>query len=107
MKVARFGLGWNQENLADALDVSVTTISQYERGRRKRFTRGMAMALEEALGIADKALLVALGYENPPADAAPGPGRQTLSYKGAHLDPEGEQKALDYIDWIRSRDTSS
>lgn len=103
MKVARFALGWNQEDLADALDVSVTTISQYERGRRKRFTRGMAMALEEALGIEDKTLLITLGYEKPPADVSPGPGRQTLSYGGAHLDPEAEQQVLDYIDWIRSR----
>lgn len=105
IRAARYEKGWIQEDLAAELGVSVATISQYERGYRKRFSKSMAMAFEEILEIPGHRLLVMLEYEKPPEPAAPvESGRTTLSYGGAPLAPESERQVLDYIDWIRSRE---
>lgn len=100
IKLARFQQGMTQADLAEKLGLSVASVSEYERGNRPRFTRGTAMALEEALGITDRRLLIALGFEPEPPAAT---GRHTLSYGGEELGPLAERQVLEYIDWVRSR----
>lgn len=99
IKLARIEQGMTQADLADKLRMSVSSVSWHERGERIRFSRAVAKAFEEALGITDRRLLIALGYE-PAARPA---GRHSLSYGGEELGPQQEQEVLSYIDWLRAR----
>lgn len=101
IKTARFEQGMTQEDLAAKLRMSVSSVSGYELGNRTRFARGTAMAFEEALGISDRRLLIALGYET--AGRTGDDGRHTLSYGGEELGPQAERDVLDYIEWVRAR----
>jgi len=81
IKALRFEQGLTQADMAEKVNLSVASVSEYERGNRPRFTRGTALAFEEALGITDRRLLIALGYETGGGDD----GRHTLSYGGQEL----------------------
>lgn len=99
IKAFRFEQGLTQADLAEKVSLSVASVSEYERGNRPRFTRGTAMAFEEALGITDRRLLIALGYETGQGED----GRHTLSYGGQELGPQQEKDVLEYIEWVRAR----
>jgi transcriptional regulator with XRE-family HTH domain len=100
IKLARVEHGLTQTDLAEKLEMSISSVAAYERGERPRFSRRMASALEEALGITDRRLLIALGYEPAPRSSE---GRHSLSYEGAELGPQQEREVLEYIEWVRGR----
>jgi transcriptional regulator with XRE-family HTH domain len=99
IKLARIEAGMKQQDLAVALGVSRISVSEWERGIKQHYSRAEAIALEDALHISDRRLLLALGYERP--DAAV--GRNTFSYGGDELGPLEEREVLDYIEWLRTR----
>jgi len=99
IRLARAEAGINQQELADRLGVSRVSVSEWERGVKQRYSRAEAMALEAALDVTDRRLLIALGYE----PGAPPAGRHTLSYGGEGLSVEEERQVLDYIEWVRGR----
>lgn len=101
IKLARIEKGLTQTDLAEALEMSISSVAAYERGERPRFSRRMAAAFEEALGITDRRLLIALGFEA--ASRPDAEGRHTLSYGGEELGPQQERDVLDYIEWVRAR----
>ena len=100
IKVARAEMDITQAQLAEALGVSVTTVGEYERGIKQKFSLAEAIALETALGITDRRLLLALGYEPAPDPEA---GRNTFSYAGDPLGPQEEREVLEFVDWVRAR----
>ena len=101
IKLRRIEQDLTQTDLAEALEMSVSSVAAYERGERPRFTRRMASAFEEALGITDRRLLIALGFE--PASRTGDDGRHSLSYSGEKLGPQAERVALEHIEWLQSR----
>jgi len=93
IKLARLEARMTQVQLAQAMGVSVTAVSQWERGMKERYSRPEAMALEAAMGISDSRLLVALGFVAEP-----------LGSDDWKLTPEQTAEVRRYIDWIRQRD---
>jgi transcriptional regulator with XRE-family HTH domain len=100
IKLARVERGLTQADLADKMNLSVASISEYERGNRARFTRGTAMAFEEALGISDRRLLVALGYERPLKST---PSQHAVEYDGDELSEAAADEVRRYIAWLQAR----
>ena len=97
IKAARAEEGMTQAELADRLGVSVTTVSDYERGLRQRLSRADVIALEESLGLEDRRLMVAVGYDRPED------GDHTLTYNGEQLTAGQVKDVRCFIDWLRDR----
>lgn len=94
IKLARIEAGMKQRELADALGVSVTALSQWERGIKQHYSRAEAIALETALGVADHRLLMALGYEM----------RVITGEHDAGLTAPQRAEVRRFVDWLRFRD---
>jgi transcriptional regulator with XRE-family HTH domain len=97
IRLARAEAGINQQQLADLMGVSRPSVSEWERGMKSRWSRADAVALEQALGIRDQRILVALGYEPPTAGVRP------VVYSGVPLTAGQEAEVLRFIDWVRQR----
>lgn len=97
IKAARFEAGMRQADLAERLGVSVTTVSDYERGLRERLTRADVIALEESLGLEDRRLMLAVGYDQPDE------GQHSLTYSGEPLNARQVEDVRCFIDWLRDR----
>lgn len=102
IRLARAEAGMTQAQLADAIGVARITVGEWERGVKLRYTRADAIALEQALGVHDRRFLKALGYEQPTPS-----GPHAVNYPPPQLTPEQEAEILQYIEWLRYRETPS
>ena len=101
IRLARAEQGLHQTDLAELIGLSVTTVSNYERGLRA-ISEKAARKIEKALGMTDRRLSVALGFipEAPPVRD----GRPAVVYDPPRLAPKQEQEIAAFIDWLRFRD---
>lgn len=95
VRLARIEAGMNQEDLARAMGVSRTSVSEWERGVKQHYSRAEAVALESALGVTDHRLLIALGYEL----------RVVLAGEEHGLTAQERVEVRRFIDWLRFRDS--
>ena len=94
--------GLSQAGLASRVGWDHSTVSKYERGIRKSVpARSDIHEIERAIGLSDNELLLAAGYQ-PLLSTR---DRRSLSYGGQDLTPEQEREVLQYIDFVRQRDT--
>lgn len=119
LQLAREQAGYSQEQLASRIGCSQSTLSNYEKGRRRIYLAQLEK-IAEILNKPIQFFLQPLDYENANRQTgdipAPGPGdaaaavnrlnsqEQNLLALFQSLSPEGQKLMIDFALWLKKRE---
>lgn len=110
LQLAREEAGLSQEQLASRIGCSQSTLSNYEKGKRRLYLAQLekiAEELQRPIEYFMQPLAEDTGEPGPGADPAGEPEARALLEALSGLSPAARKLAVDFVIWLRQREENS